>query len=59
MGTKANIARVKIHERYERDAAERRSPVNDIAIVTLDTRVTSPRVTPVCLPQECSVNTTE
>ena len=70
VGTNANIARVKIHERYlyvsmliivstltsdcaryERDAAERRSPVNDIAIVTLDKRVTSARVTPICLPQ--------
>ena len=71
-GTEANIARVKIHERwvnvtsrglhsiltsdcarYERGNEVRRSPVNDIAIVTLDTRVTSRRVTPVCLPQEC------
>ena len=50
-GTEANIRNVKIHERYEPNGKNGRiSPVNDIAIITLDRIVTSRKVTMICLP---------
>eukprot|EP00092_Neocalanus_flemingeri_P077522 GFUD01096289.1.p1 GENE.GFUD01096289.1~~GFUD01096289.1.p1 ORF type:complete len:423 (+),score=81.40 GFUD01096289.1:167-1435(+) len=52
-GTRANIRNVKIHERYENRGkypSKRVTPLNDIAIITLDRIVTSPAVFIVCLP---------
>eukprot|EP00092_Neocalanus_flemingeri_P068928 GFUD01084341.1.p1 GENE.GFUD01084341.1~~GFUD01084341.1.p1 ORF type:complete len:431 (+),score=121.84 GFUD01084341.1:180-1472(+) len=46
----ANIKKVTIHPDYQKRAPGTLSPVNDIAIVTLDRSIASPRVTTVCLP---------
>lgn len=51
-GTEANIKSVKIHERYSKRGRQRISPVNDIAIITLDRKITRKRNVPICLPKE-------
>jgi len=49
--TEANIRNVKIHEQYEPSGKKGRvTPINDIAIVSLDKVITSRKVTTICLP---------
>ena len=51
-GTEANIKSVKIHERYSQNGTTRISPLNDIAIITLDRRITRKNIVPICLPKQ-------
>ena len=51
-GTEANIRSVKIHERYSKNGKTRLSPLNDIAIITLDRRITRKNIVPICLPKQ-------
>jgi len=50
-GTEADIQNVKIHERYEKNKAPRLTPINDIAIITLDREVTNRNVATICIPK--------
>ena len=45
-GTEANIKSVKIHERYSRRGTQRISTLNDIAIITLDRKITRKKMSP-------------
>ena len=51
-GTEANIKSVKIHERYSRRGTQRISTLNDIAIITLDRKITRKKNVPICLPKQ-------
>ena len=51
-GTEANIRSVKIHERYSKRGTKRISPLNDIAIITLDRKITRKNIVPICLPRQ-------
>ena len=52
LGTEANIESVKIHERYSMSGRTRRTPLNDIAIIKLDRKITRKNVVPICLPKQ-------
>ena len=50
--TRADIRRVKIHERYrEKGSSGKLTPLHDLAIVTLSQVVNSQLVEPICLPE--------
>jgi len=49
-GSRANIARITIHPSYRERSGTRVSPINDIAVVTLDRHIKMPGVVSVCLP---------
>jgi len=51
---RADISEVTIHKDYQKRFPNTLGPVHDIAIVTLDRDLTSPRVTSVCLPSPSS-----
>ena len=51
-GTEANIKSVKIHEEFSQNGPTRISPLNDIAIITLDRRITRNNIVPICLPKQ-------
>ena len=50
--SQAIIKSVKIHERYSKNGTTRISPLNDIAIITLDRRITGKNIVPICLPKQ-------
>jgi len=49
-GTRANIARIAIHPGYREKSGQVVSPVNDIAVVSLDREVSRPGLITICLP---------